>query len=1585
MAKYIAYKESGNLINDAVAKCINEGTRTGVTAPATTYTTPTVTNTASITFEGAYLGILNATNNVSKTGTIVLGVSSVGSGIQTYQYPLSTLTDAISSDKVDRTVINTSIGRSFYFKFPSTISVNTNYCLYYRVSTTGTSIDAKYYGLIGNPSNNLLTTQSTIADDLLVIPHITVDGNINPTTINVSSNANISFLNYIIERNSSLLAHTSPYTITVKSFGDIILIDGAVLSLKSQLTSKGILCLENYCSINLNGGNILTDGQQINNYANFLNSNVPTASAAFKISNSNDILNWSLNDSLLILPQKDSSIFQNTAKIKSINNDTIQTVSNISPYLSSKKIIFPNDIINVSSGVILSSINVWPPPVATTMPKYYIKYFNINGVSNINLNNTTIENFGIKVLQDTKDIFWGMSSGYEYTKNIKKPFPYGRSGQYQCGPTYSTVQMVVKGSWDGADDKYGFYGLRTTSMRDGIHSVSMGVNAAGRVGLAYYRSDVHNVPSSAGKVSIISSTFLQNNTWYDIRLISNGLNLQIYVNGNIIIDHYLNQNRLFYPGYNATNIDVILGFGFYSTSHIRQYDGVFLNNTHLGSQYPDEYARLFLDRHSPLYEKQFDYKDIFTINSLSKPNISISNSKIISINTAYSNLFTNNKNISSFIFKDSISYNNKIEFSETNTNTISSIEFNNNLLLNSPLQISTIKNGSLLNFDNNTYILPIEYPALNLLNTDIKDSTIKNQIIISPLATGITYSPINKTSNTLTLSNIKIYNDVPTSNSKGLIISKGTAKYTDPVNVTMTDCDITGSVELNVCNGLIDLKNSIIKQKNTAEPTLTLTLSNQNSLVNVDNLTCFRNTLANNHGLYIKNEITEFSKPSKIVVKNSKIYGGISYDGNSGMVKNILYNLPVDKDTYSINIINSDIINFDAATAGIYLISLWPTQVVNISSVNATRTTATDKVALHCATRGTNATAGKTTYPYNVNIKNCNLEGSISLNYNNALEDIVDSKSNPFNQNEVCATSLQNILSTNIRKTNYGIKITDAFNPRIYTIIDSLSFTPIDLASTSIGSVMGTTKNALKPFKVDIRNSILTGGQFSLDNFYGDITNNIISLSSFDDTTTARLTFGDGPVSIKNNRVLVSNLSTGDFIKPDSSCNYSYNINSNYNYCKVELKSVSSFRVDIPNPNTDSIYQESNWVGSRFGLTLASQATAFNYQTRSVSSGSIILSSAAAASTAFATFSLNSKVNFLRFKATSPINIYAKMFLNEKMVYCGNLISYPFFIINMREFEWDKKDTFHFVMYFTDANTSVTLSDFTFSDNGAEFIPFSISDIGFYNRISHDLITKFKTIHPRKNNKGNYINLFVDETIESPSYDASTTLGVANQPLNQNVIKTGANISLGKIDSKYITGGTTLANIFDATKQQYQYFYNGDMTLYNDDKLISADYDGNLVDTGAPSERVVPRAYLNGKFDHPHRTKSSPKYVALNAGDYAKVFVFVAKTSFYSLNPINAPRLVVAKNVALGIKEDTILDQFTDDMMIDKNYTDWVLLQGSTPAVTNDGVLEFYVDCCGDNVNGTGYINVDSWSASTDNNIGEYWFSDEGETDWHTV
>jgi hypothetical protein len=338
------------------------------------------------------------------------------------------------------------------------------------------------------------------------------------------------------------------------------------------------------------------------------------------------------------------------------------------------------------------------------------------------------------------------------------------------------------------------------------------------------------------------------------------------------------------------------------------------------------------------------------------------------------------------------------------------------------------------------------------------------------------------------------------------------------------------------------------------------------------------------------------------------------------------------------------------------------------------------------------------------------------------------------------------------------------------------------------------------------------------------------------------------------------------------------------------------------------------------------------------------------------------------------------MFLNERMIYCGSLISYPNFVINMREFEWDKKDTFHIVMY-APAGYGVTLSAFEYSDNGIEFQPISISDIGFYNKLSHDLITKFKTIHPRKNNRGNYIQLYVDETIDSPEYDITIMPSLV---VNQNIIKTGSNINLTKMDSKYIIDGAyNTANLINPKSTQY--FYNGDMTLLNDVKYISAEFDGNLVDTGAPSERVVPRTYLNGGVNHPYRTKSSSKYVALSAGEYAKVFVFVSKSEGYSINEINAPRLMLAKNVALGIEEDIILDKFSNDIMIDKKYIDWILLQGKTPAVTKNGVLEFYVDCSGDNMSGTGFITIDSWSASTDNNIGEYWFSEEGETDWNTV
>jgi hypothetical protein len=1581
MAKYVAYKDSGNIINDAIVKCINEGILTGNTVPTTNYRTTAVTNTTPTTFEGVFLGIKTIQNNAQRNGTIVLGISSVGSGNQYFEYPLSTLVNAITSTNVNITDLNTSNlagRRNFYFKFTTPINVNTNYCLFYTVSSTGTVMNASYYGIVGNTNNNLLLSNTALlsTDEIIVSPHIKTDGTLTGSVINGSASLNLSCYSFTIDKDCSFSMMQSPYTITLRTRACLNLIDGGSFTLSAALPNKGILYMDGDANIYLNGGSFVAKSDYIKPTTQLSVSAAKNATT-FQVSNVNDVSNWKVNDNILFLPEKNTEGFQPIYKITQKNNNIITTNPILSGYnLNNKLSEINSDVINLESNLIIRSTKDFTEQVlwnnqnnAHLFKTDYPRYIRSLGKSNIDIDNATIANLGYLKrntgLYKPDDWLHKNSFGY-YVEGIFNEFPH--SGGF-------TAKYVSAWS-DG-----GFWGLRQGDF-------GIGIAQNRTVGVFYPWYNLKNGCSRAGETGIREFTvpnFLLPDRWCEFtwnfnRIYNGAVDLTITIKDAETNQVYLSYN-------NPSILHGCRSDGRVNFSRVIGFDRV------IG----DHHGMLAISNFAETWGMSNDLQissPIIYSNNYKNSNISIKNSKIFSVGHPASIPLGNiDSNLIQTVSADSISLENNIILNtqvSIDNISASSINIKNNTFLNSKFNISNVYSDA-LNTNYNNFILRTHKPLtqldaiqINITNTNIDDGIFTTSKIYSCKDnTAITYIPINKENNTLTLSGLKIYNNT-SSTQKSIIISENAKAgyYKDPVNVTMSNCDITGGVDLNVCNGIIDINNTIIKQNNTGHHNLFLTLSNQNTSVTFDKLTCFRTAVDSNpSGLKIVNKNIPFSKPPKITLKNSLIYGGFSYNGESGMTVNAIPNLPQNKDLYSINIHDTQILNSyryynnktDYFSASIWLENIWPTQVINISAITDSIISSNGLAeSIRCTHKSANATAGKTTYPFDLTISNCNLKSKINLNYENSFQNLFG-----LDPNLICNTSTQRILSTNISESNHAIDLYNISNPRINFVIDGLNYSPTNKTTATIAAHTTTIVNPLQPFKIDFINSTLSAGQLSLNNFYGDIKNNVISLSTFD----KQFTIGDGPVSIKNNRALVSNLSTGDFIKPDNSCNYSYNINAINSYSKVEIKSVSSFRIDSPNPNTNSIYDESKWVPSKFGVALATQASA--YQARTVNSGNITLSSSAVGA-AFATFSLKSKVNFLRFIAESPIGIYGKIFLNEKMIYCGNIISYPYFIINMREFEWDKKDTFHFVLYYSTANTSVILRDFSYSDNGAEFVPFGVSDVGFYNNISQDLITKFKTIHPRKNNKGNYINLSVDETIESPAYDIGTS-GISTTPLQQNVVKTGANISLGKIDSKYITTGTTLGNILDAANKQYQYFYNGDMTLYNDDKLISADYDGNLVDTGAPSERVVPRVYLNGGMDHPHRTKSSPKYVALNAGDYAKVFVFVSKTSKYSLNPANAPRLVVAKNVALGIKEDTILDQFTEDMMIDSASTDWVLLQGSTPAVTNDGVLEFYVDCCGDNVNGTGYINVDSWSASTDNNIGEYWFSDEGETDWNAV
>jgi len=123
-----------------------------------------------------------------------------------------------------------------------------------------------------------------------------------------------------------------------------------------------------------------------------------------------------------------------------------------------------------------------------------------------------------------------------------------------------------------------------------------------------------------------------------------------------------------------------------------------------------------------------------------------------------------------------------------------------------------------------------------------------------------------------------------------------------------------------------------------------------------------------------------------------------------------------------------------------------------------------------------------------------------------------------------------------------------------------------------------------------------------------------------------------------------------------------------------------------------------------------------------------------------------------------------------------------------------------------------------------------------------------------------------------------------------------------------------------------------------------------FADTAA-SERLVPNTTTA-------KLKSASKFVVLNKGDYTSVITYVRKSTSSGGDNSDyngsSPRLILKRNPSMGINNDIVLATL--------NYysTAFEKLNGSTPVVSDNGVLEFYVDCDGTQ----GWINVDSWSAS---------------------
>ena len=114
--------------------------------------------------------------------------------------------------------------------------------------------------------------------------------------------------------------------------------------------------------------------------------------------------------------------------------------------------------------------------------------------------------------------------------------------------------------------------------------------------------------------------------------------------------------------------------------------------------------------------------------------------------------------------------------------------------------------------------------------------------------------------------------------------------------------------------------------------------------------------------------------------------------------------------------------------------------------------------------------------------------------------------------------------------------------------------------------------------------------------------------------------------------------------------------------------------------------------------------------------------------------------------------------------------------------------------------------------------------------------------------------------------------------------------------------------------------------------------------TAAPSEALLPNT--SGQ-----KLPSGSKKLAVASGTTATVKAWVNKSASYNGNQ---PRLIVKANSIAGIASDTVLATASG------GTDSWLTLSGTTATVSDDCVLEVFVDCDGT----AGTVYVDDWSVS---------------------
>lgn len=184
-----------------------------------------------------------------------------------------------------------------------------------------------------------------------------------------------------------------------------------------------------------------------------------------------------------------------------------------------------------------------------------------------------------------------------------------------------------------------------------------------------------------------------------------------------------------------------------------------------------------------------------------------------------------------------------------------------------------------------------------------------------------------------------------------------------------------------------------------------------------------------------------------------------------------------------------------------------------------------------------------------------------------------------------------------------------------------------------------------------------------------------------------------------------------------------------------------------------------------------------------------------------------------------------------------------------------------------------------------------------------------------------------------------TTAGYVRAMLNNTILASGTELS----------GQTLLTpNSFISSQKHDQ--TAGNHKTWKKYGTISIDTTANMFRTASPSERLTPNNASN-------KLTSSTKQATAANGAAVTPSVYVRESVAGDGTDYNGARvrLIVKRNDAVGITADTVLATATV-----ASEGAWQLLTAATAKATDDGVMEFYIDCDGT----TGWVNLDDWSVA---------------------